>query len=437
MTTARLITTIFALTLVVACGEGEAPSDDLSEATATESADSGLVIRGQMYYLERIGLAPDSTAVVELRDGQGPSATLLAASSEPLNGRQVPIDFELEVTAETLQGVDSPIFRAGIVSGRGDLRASEAVRIDQSAGALDLAELRIRTINQVGLGMPYLCGDRAVVLGALGKESYLSFDDQFFPLRREVSASGARYVAIEDPDTSIWSKGSEATVVLAGEELPPCNLLTEPALPFIAVGQEPGWRLTVDAGGMVLMVDYGRETFDFPRVNPSISAAGLRYEVDGNGLTLTVLVDRQLCADTMADLVYPYRVRYTLDGDVGVGCGGDPREILSAGEWSIERIGNQPVVPGTQPTITFFSEDGEDRFAGLGSCNRFMGGYSVVGEGLRFAPAASTLMACIGEQQALQERRLLNLLSEVYGFGIDEKGKLLLRTGGGDIVARR
>jgi heat shock protein HslJ len=66
-----------------------------------------------------------------------------------------------------------------------------------------------------------------------------------------------------------------------------------------------------------------------------------------------------------------------------------------------------------------------------------MGGYSVVGEGLRLTPAASTLMACMDERQALQERRLLTLLGEVSGFGIDQEGKLLLRTGAGDIVARR
>jgi heat shock protein HslJ/uncharacterized lipoprotein YbaY len=433
----RTLLSMTVLLFLAACGADDAPSDAPMEAPEPQESQEMLTIRGEMYYLERIGLAPESTAIVELRDGTGPSANLLAVSSEPLNGRQVPIAFELGVATDSLQGVDQPVFRAGIVSGRSDLRASEAVSIDQQSGELDLGELRIRPVSQVGFGTPYLCGDRAVVLGAFGKETYLSAESQVFLLQHEVSASGARYVATDAPDTSIWTKGREATVILAGEELPACEQFGEPSLPFVALGHEPGWRLTIDQSAMELLADYGKETLNFPRVDPSISTAGLRYESERDGQTLTVLVDRRVCRDTMVDLVYPYRVRYTLEGQVRVGCGGDPREILTGDEWSIEQIGDEPVITGTAPTIVFFNEDGADRFSGLASCNRFMGGYSVVGEGLRFTPAASTLMACIDEQQALQERRLLTLLGEVSGFGIDEEGRLLLRTGGGDIVARR
>jgi len=437
MTPARLITSILALSLLAACDRGEAPSEVASESPAPEADAPMLVIRGQMYYLERIGLAPDSTAIVELRDGASASGSLLAVSAEPLDGRQVPIPFKLEVAPEVLEGVEDPVFRAGIVSGRSDLRLTEAVAIEQMTGAVDLGEVRIRPVSQVGFGIAYRCGDQTAVLGGLGKETYLSVSNQAFALRSEVSASGALYVAVDDSTTSIWTKGAEATVTLAGEELAACFEMTEPALPFVARGQEPGWRLSIDSQAIDLRANYGEQHINFPRVAPSISAAGFRYETESGEHRLTVLIDRQICADTMVDLVYPYRVRYTLDGSAELGCGGDPREVLMGEEWEIDSIGGQAVVSGTQPTIAFFSEDGEDRFGGRASCNRFMGGYSAGGEGLRLSPAASTLMACIDEQQALQERRLLTLLGEVYGFGIDQEGRLLLRTGGGDIVARR
>jgi heat shock protein HslJ len=425
------------LSLLAACGGGEAPSEAPSESPAPEGNDSSLVIRGQMYYLARIALAPDSTAIVELRDGSAPSGALLAVAAEPLDGRQVPIPFELEVAAEALAGIESPVFRAGIVSGRSELRVTGALAMEQRSGQVDLGEVRIRPVSEVGFGAPYLCGERSVVLGGLGNEHYMSLQDQVFLLRSEVSASGARYVAVDDSNTSIWTKGNEATVTLAGEELPPCSQLTEPELPFVARGQEPGWRLNIDSQAIDLRADYGEQHINFPRVEPSISAAGFRYETQTEEHRLTVLIDRQICADTMVDLVYPYRVRYTLDGSAELGCGGDPREVLMGEEWQIESIGGESIVSGTQPTIAFFSEDGQDRFGGRASCNRFMGEFQVVGEGLRFTPGASTLMACIGEEQALQERRLLTLLGEVYGFGIDQEGKLRLRTGGGDIVARR
>jgi heat shock protein HslJ len=195
--------------------------------------------------------------------------------------------------------------------------------------------------------------------------------------------------------------------------------------------------VVVDQEGISLSTDFGMRQLEFPHVEPEVSAAGIRFVTETEDSRLTLMLDRQPCSDTMVDLAYPFRARYSLDGEVGVGCSGAPIDVLSGQEWFIQTIGDADIVPGTQPTIEFRIEEGEGRFAGLASCNRYMGGFELSGEGLRLSPAASTLMACADEQQALQERRLSGLLSEVYGFGIDEDGRLVLRAGGGTIIASR
>jgi len=188
---------------------------------------------------------------------------------------------------------------------------------------------------------------------------------------------------------------------------------------------------------MVLSTQYGQQQLDFPRVQPAISLAGMRYDAASEGHHLDVWVERAACNDTMADVAYPYRVQYRLDGDEQSGCGGDSREVLEGGEWLIEEIGGEAVVEDTAPTIEFIQIDGEDRFAGLASCNRFMGRYQLSGEGINLSPVASTMMACSPESHAMQELRLLELLEEVCGFGIDSEGRLHLRAGSGEIIARR
>jgi len=437
MTPARIMILMAVFAALVGCGSGDAPQTEAAAKPDSSPEAKTLSINGEMYYLERIALAPDSRSIVEVRAGNGADAPLLALATEALGTRQVPIGFDLSIDAAAVETAQELVLRAGIVSSPGPLRVTQALTIDQREGQVELGQLRIHPADQVAFGITYLCDDLPIVFGGLGDDHWLLFEGAVFALRSQPSASGARYVAADGSETEFWSKGEEATVTVRGETLPSCTRMTEPELPFVARGQEPGWRLSIDAEAIDLRAYYGEEHLNFPRVEPAISAAGLRYETETEDHRLVVLVDRQVCADTMADLVYPYRVRYTLDGDVQLGCGGDPREVLMGGEWRIERIGDQAVVPGTQPTITFFSEDGENRFAGLASCNRYMGAFRVTGEGLKLTPGASTLMACIDESQALQERRLMMLLAEVYGFGINEQGRLLLRTGGGDIIASR
>jgi heat shock protein HslJ len=121
---------------------------------------------------------------------------------------------------------------------------------------------------------------------------------------------------------------------------------------------------------------------------------------------------------------HPYRVRYELDGQTHSGCGGNPKTLLTGGEWTVESIGGEPVIDTAGVTIQFLEED---RVAGNASCNRFIGGYRLTGEGLTFSQLAGTMMAC-EEELSRQEARFLELLQDTYRFDIDPQGRLVLHT---------
>lgn len=421
---------------LAACGgtdsEDAAVAPEVSDPSATV-----MTLSGELYYLERIALSPGSTAVLELRAGAGPDAQLIAHDELDLGDRQVPIPFELSVDPAAWPGLAAAQFRAGIVSDPGPLRVTQAVELELAPGVTELGGLRLQPVPETAFGAIYACADQTVVFGVLGEHERLVVADEVFAMRAEVSASGARYVAVDGSQTEFWSRGDEATVAVDGEVLPDCQLLRAPALPLRALGHEPSWLILIDDEAIALSTDFGARQLEFPLVEPEISAGGIRFVTETEDSRLTLALDRQPCSDTMANLAYPFRARYSLDGEVGVGCAGAPIEVLVGPEWRIESIGESAIVPGTQPTIEFRVEEGEARFAGLASCNRYMGGFRVTGEGLSFTPAATTLMACADEAQALQEARLTGLLAEVYGFGIDEDGRLVLHTGGGTIVASR
>ena len=85
-------------------------------------------------------------------------------------------------------------------------------------------------------------------------------------------------------------------------------------------------------------------------------------------------------------------------------------------DWRLVRLQGEPVLDGTNPTLTL-AEDG--RAGGDASTNRFNAGYRLAGMGLAFGPAASTMMFNDQpEGRMAQEQRYLELLAEVDRFGL-------------------
>lgn len=100
-------------------------------------------------------------------------------------------------------------------------------------------------------------------------------------------------------------------------------------------------------------------------------------------------------------------------------CGGDGGETgqltsqnLEGTEWMLLSIGEQPVVPDSQASLSF-SEPGVA--VGHGSCNRFRGQVSVSGDEISFSNLASTRMACQPDID-LQEMNYQQALADATHF---------------------
>jgi len=400
---------------------------------ADPAVEVRVVIRGEMFSPDRIALPPNSEAVVELREADAAPAPLVAEQRRQLDGRQLPIPFELSVDSSALKSRTRYVFRGAIVSTPGPARATEPVEIKARAGIVELGSLRLRPVEQIAFGTPYLCGDAPVVFGALGMHERMIVRGEAFDLKPAVSACGDRYDALDGTDTRFWSKGDRAVVTVRGVDLPQCRAVVEPRLPFTARGQEPGWMIRIDASEIFLNADFGALQLRMPRTEPQITAAGVLYRTAADGRSLSVFIQPRVCADIATGMPHPYRVRYELDGGTRSGCGGDPRTLLTGGEWTVESIGGKPVIAGSGVTILFLEED---RVAGNASCNRFIGGYKLTGEGLSFRQLGGTMMAC-EEPLSEQETRFLGLLRDTYRFEIDPEGRLVLHTTRQQSIAAR
>ena len=64
------------------------------------------------------------------------------------------------------------------------------------------------------------CGQLPISVQGQGESLQLQAGAERFELQQAVSASGARYVAQGEPETSLWFKGEQASLVLRGEPYP-------------------------------------------------------------------------------------------------------------------------------------------------------------------------------------------------------------------------
>jgi len=280
----------------------------------------------------------------------------------------------------------------------------------------------------------YRCGDTPVIFNGQEGRAQMNVAGESFDLKPAVSASGARYTAVDETATGFWSKGERALVTVRGRELPECLALREPELPFTARGQEPGWMIRIDADTIFLNADFGALQLRMPKTEPLSTAEGFLYRTAAEGRRFAVVIRPEICTDVATGMPHPYRVRYELDGKAHAGCGGDPRSLLTGLEWIVETIGGVPVVEKSKATILFLEEG---RVAGNASCNRFTGSFRLTGEGLSFGQMANTMMAC-EEPLNSQEIRFLELLRKAQRFEIGPQGRLVLHTPDGQrITARR
>lgn len=388
----------------------------LALALAAAGPASPREITGQLAYRERMALPPDARLSVELRGAEG----IVAELREPAAGREVPLPFRLEGTEATLE------LQAAILSGGEVIWLSEPLDIAPGDGPVALGLVPLAPHRAMGFATLMACGPRLVQVGFRDDIARLRMGDDTRDLAQEPAASGARFADGGLPETSFWSRGDRATVVWSGVELPECAPFADPARQTVtARGNEPGWVLTAGPDGMALTTESGLALAG--ALPPMRLAAETATWVIPGGPALTLAPG--LCQDSMTGMPYPAQARLMLDGKALAGCAGDPASLL-AGDWRVTELADAALPDGAEGSLSFDA----GQVAGRAFCNRFAGGYTLDGEGLRFGPAAATRMACPPAQMAA-EGAFLAALAKVDRFDIAPDGALALI--GGDRVLLR
>ena len=186
---------------------------------------------------------------------------------------------------------------------------------------------------------------------------------------------------------------------------------------FVARGNEPGWlvRKTEDRITFTSMDGPEVTISPLPQVQETDGVTIYQATVDGQPFKLTIT--QGVCVDTMSGMSYPASVSVETGTKKFAGCGGEPGRFSMA-NGSSSRSNGKPIIEGSNVTMDFGTAG---KVAGSASCNQYSSGYTLSGEGLTFAKAGSTMMAC---EQPLrdQERRFLRTLEAVARFEIGPDG---------------
>ncbi|SDU28283.1 META domain-containing protein [Halopseudomonas salegens] len=375
-------------------------------------------ISGNLTYSARIALSPDVVAVVQVTGAEDSDDLVLAEQRIQLEGRQVPIAFALEVDAETLAQAEDWRLQARIEDGGRTRWLSEALMLDPASGDQALGDLELMPYRDTAMTSVMNCGQRQIRAGHDGENLVLDVADERIVLLPVVAASGARYEAKGDPDTRFWSKGEQALLTLKGEEYPLCVAQGALPRPLQARGNEPFWRIDLDDQLTLRTPD--EEVRELPYEVERLS--GDESLIRSLDLGLELRLHRSLCHDSMSGMPYPYRAELTRSGTTHSGCAGDPEQLLQGTTWVVESINSAAPLDGSRVTLRFAPEQ---RLSGVASCNNFMAGYQLSGEGLSLQQVATTKKAC---ESALmdQEQTVLAFLQGVQGFNINEDGELVL-----------
>lgn len=417
-----------ALALALACLAGCG-----SVGSARPSDDGVLQIRGALAYQARIALPASAVAVVELT--QGADGRTIADQRIGLDGRQVPVAFELNVPRAWLRAGARYTVRGTIEVQGQSTWISDAVQVQAGLGPLDLGTLALRPWEQVAFAARLQCGARSARVSTVrrdaGEVPRLVIDGDRFELASAPSASGALYEAVGDPGTRLWLKGDRATLTLRGTPLPECIVERDAPDAVRAGGNEPNWQLQL---GTALRFDGPDVHFEGAAPAAQHAGGGVRRHAGVvAGRTVNVTLTPRVCHDNMSGMPHPYAAEVVVDGRVYRGCGGEPDALLMGAEWSVDEIAGRRV-EGARITLDF-GVDG--RLAGRASCNAYASSYALTGETLAIGTTATTRMSC-APALLEQERRFLDVLARVRSFDLTAAGALVLKDDRGrTIVARR
>lgn len=385
----------------------------LSVQTSPAQETQTRAVSGAITYLQRIALPPEADLHIAV---EGRFGAILGETRITAGGKQVPLPFTLDIP-NGLRGTLGAVIR---LDGKPRWFVKD-IAVPAGENPLDLGTIRIDPVTPLAFVTTIACRDQEVEVGILGEEMVLRADGRDIPLRQTVSASGARYEGVEDPETLVWSKGDDFTIRLAGRDLEECRAVAPPdRRAYRARGIEPGWHVDLGEDTVKIVADYGDLTREAPR--PPVTVLPGTYSFDMPEAGARLLVEERLCHDVATGMPYPDTAVLLLDERRLDGCGGDPADLLTGTSWQVSLLNGEAPQEAERVSLTFLAPD---RVAGSTGCNRFVGGFTLSGEGFGFGPLGTTLMAC-PEPLMAQERAMLDALELVSRFDIAADGALRL-----------
>lgn len=221
------------LMLVTACDDGK--KDSAAEQKAAELAVAPFTASGEMTYLARIALLPGSVSIIKIRDES--NGTVAFEQRTDLNEQQVPIPFTLDIPRDRLIAGSLYTLHIRIESEGVPAWFSEAVPLDIAAPNAALGMIKLQQVGAPAAApetpatrVIYMCGEKEVRLNLSSAGPELILDDEArYALKDVVSASGAKYEAVEKPGLTFWSKGNTALITLDGQDWPECVAKTTDA----------------------------------------------------------------------------------------------------------------------------------------------------------------------------------------------------------------
>ncbi len=263
-TIAAILVSLASIAVLIGCTAGGSPVGTQQTASRQMSsrqalAKEALSVKGSLPYRARVALPPETRAVVELKDASGARGPVVAEQRMDLQGRQVPVAFELAVDpAKLVEGRPYSVRAAFSLHGR-PTWVSDPVVITPQRDLIDVGVLEMKPYTALAFASDLRCGDQRVTIGYVGNAMRLTVGDQSFDMRPVASASGSKYEAVGDPSTTLWIKDTAATVAIKGVAYPPCTKVSAgERAPLRATGNEPGWRLDIGDAEMVFVANHGQ-----------------------------------------------------------------------------------------------------------------------------------------------------------------------------------
>ncbi|WP_181409957.1 META domain-containing protein [Martelella alba] len=378
-------------------------------------ADEMRSISGSAAYRERVILPKDAELVVEVTGFQDAE---LGLTTEPTEGKQVPVDFSVDIP-ENMQGSLRVAFTV-----EDQVRwISDPVHIAAGSGALDLGTVMLHGYVDTGYSDFLICGDETMRIGFNQNGAVLERNGVAEELAPTVVVSGVRYQSL-DGKTIFTGNGNSGTLTLEGREPASCTLAPIARQIWSAKGNEPGWMARIDDQRLTLDLNYGSDRLDLDLPDPTLDGGAYHYAFPQLGLDFAV--SDGICRDDMSGRIYPQTVALKTLTETLKGCGGNTLSLLTGEPWTVEELAGSALSTDSPPTLSVMDDGTVSGFAG---CNQFSGPLAIDGEGLvRIGPFAVTQKMC-GPDQMQQEKTFLDTLATVNGFDIGASGKLKLMAG--------